>query len=263
VIAALPDPLHSFWYEMSELNAACRRTRWGAVVSDPRFPLVWDANHAAVLEDAPGLTLEEIRSQLHPALRRAGAPFEHVEFWESPASPALRELREGSDRGRPDVDLVFEGPAPPGPDRTLDLREIDHPDDRFLDWYRGSRLEFGDALSDEVLEQLLARDLIVLVPAGLRWFVAYVDEEPAGFTSLLSLGGVGYIDGVVTTRPFRRRGIATATVARALQASLFEGDALVHLLAEEHGSARALYERLGFRVWGSVESFTRRMPEKG
>jgi GNAT superfamily N-acetyltransferase len=246
---------------MSELNQMCRRTRWGAVVSDSRFPLVWDANHAAILEDAPDLTVHEIRAELHPALDRARAPFEHIELWEPMESPALRALRRDREPRPADIDFVFEGPAPPSLKVDLDIREVAEPDDEFLDWYRVSRNEFGGNLSGEVLDQLLRRDLVVFVPSGLRWFVAFVDGERAGFASLISLGDVGYIDGVVTMPPFRRRGIATATVTRAVQAGLSDGDVLVHLLAEGNGGPRALYERLGFRSWGRVESFTGRLAD--
>jgi GNAT superfamily N-acetyltransferase len=256
---ALPEPLRSFWYAMSELNEVCLRTRWGVVVSDARFPLVWDANHAAVLEALQDVTVEEIRTVLHPTLRRARAPFEHVEVWGATAAPVLGDfLREGAGRG-PDIDMVLSGP-PPDRDRRIAIQEVDDPDDRFLDWYRDSRVEFGGDLSAEVLDQLLSRDLIVFLPAGLRWFVAHIDGEPAGFASLISLAGVGYLDGVITMPPFRDRGIATATTGAAIEASLSGGDRLVHLLAEEQGRPRQLYERLGFRPWGIVQSFTRRLP---
>ncbi len=257
----IPEPLRTFWYAMSGLNQRCRRTAWGAVVSDPRFPLVWDANHAAILEDVDGLSGEEIRGVLHPALRDAGAPFEHLEFWEPAETPALRDLRREGNRRDPDLDLVFHGAAPAAPSSAFEIREIDDPDDRFLDWYRDSRVEFGGDLSGEVLDQLLGRDLIVFLPAGLRWFVAYAGGAPAGFTSLISLAGIGYLDGVITMPAFRRKGVATATVTAAIRASLGQGDAFVHLLAEERGQARRLYERLGFRSWGRVHSFTRRLPQ--
>ena len=72
--------------------------------------------------------------------------------------------------------------------------------------------------------------------------------------------GVGYLDGVVTLPPFRRRSVASATVTAAVGASVANGDALVHLLAEEAGDPQRLYERLGFAVAGRVESFTRPLP---
>src|SRR5438105_708789 len=87
-----------------------------------------------------------------------------------------------------------------------------------------------DATNDEVLDQMVARTREVFVPAGLRCFVAFVDEEMAGYTSYLSLAGVGYIDNVVTMPAFRGRGLGTATVIRAMEASHAGADRCLFLL---------------------------------
>jgi ribosomal protein S18 acetylase RimI-like enzyme len=84
-----------------------------------------------------------------------------------------------------------------------------------------------------------------------------MNGEPAGYTSLLSSEGVGYLDNVVTMPPFRRRGVATGTVIAAVRSSLRSGDDRVFLLAERGGNAQRLYERLGFRVRSQIESYTR------
>jgi ribosomal protein S18 acetylase RimI-like enzyme len=67
---------------------------------------------------------------------------------------------------------------------------------------------------------------------------------------------VGYLDNVVTMPEFRGRGVATATVGRAIEASRASGDNALFLLTEEDNPARRLYERIGFRVRAKVESFT-------
>jgi predicted GNAT family acetyltransferase len=72
---------------------------------------------------------------------------------------------------------------------------------------------------------------------------------------------VGYLDNVVTMPPFRRRGVASATVTAAVGASLGSGDRHVFLLAEKDGDPQRLYERLGFRVRSPIESFTRLLGE--
>jgi len=257
----LPPLLARFWEAMSRAGRSCTQTSWGFVVADPRYPRVWDANHAAVLTPDEHTAIGEIRAELHPALRWAGAPTEHVELWALPPDAPLRaELDLISSPLPADVDMVFEGGVaslddPPLQD--IEVRDAAEFTSNFLDWYRSMRTEFGQKLPDEVLDQMLARDLDVFFPAGMRLFVAWHDGQPVGYTSLLSLAGVGYLDGVVTMPAFRGRGVATATVTAAVRASVAAGDEAVHLLAEEHGRARALYERLGFRVRARVESLTR------
>jgi GNAT superfamily N-acetyltransferase len=153
--------------------------------------------------------------------------------------------------------MVFEGPTLAVPPGDVEVREVTHPDREFLAWYRSARLALAQGLSGEVVDQLHRRDLEVFVPAGLRWFVGLVDGRPAGYTALLSVAGVGYLDGVVTLPAYRRRGVATATVLEAVRASRARGDRLVHLLADKGGRPRRLYERLGFRPWTEVVSFVR------
>jgi ribosomal protein S18 acetylase RimI-like enzyme len=244
------------------LNQTSKRLPWGVVVADARFPLIWDANHAEVLEDDPTLTLEDVRAALHPAVRTARSPYEHVEFWDaSLASPAFHEMTRQSVPRHPDVVMVFEGKGPGGAASNVDVQEVEppRPDSIFWSWYRLTRNEFNQRLSEEVIEQLMDRDRRVFVPAGLRWLVGFVDGRMAGFATLISLNGVGYISDVVTMRSFRRRGVATSTVLRAVGASKEQGDEMVHLLAEEGGGPQLLYERLGFRTMARVQSFTRQV----
>ena len=55
-----------------------RPTWWGAVVTDDRFPDVYDLNYARVTADAPDLTLAEVLGELSPPLRAAGS--RHVQI---------------------------------------------------------------------------------------------------------------------------------------------------------------------------------------
>src|SRR5207247_8046361 len=103
----------------------------------------------------------------------------------------------------------------------------------------------------------------VFLPAGMRWFVVSVAGEPAGYASLISLEGTGYLDNVVTMPAHRRRGIASAAVTAAVAASQRAGDDHVFLLAERAGDPQRLYERLGFRVAAPIESFTRGLAPEG
>jgi GNAT superfamily N-acetyltransferase len=255
---SLPEPVKEFCYAALQLESA-RRMPWGAVTTDARFPLVWDANNATVLEPGPGLTLHEIQGTLDPALRAAGAPYEHIEFWDtSIVTPALRDLRTIEEFPAHDDVMVFEAAWPAADDTRV--KELLLPDEDFWRWYRTTLLEFGQELYQEVLRQMVRRIRDVFVPAGLRFFAAALEGELAGYTSAISLAGVGYLDNVVTMPAYRGRGVASATVARAVRECFEAGDRCVFLLAERGGQPQQLYERLGFRARAEVESFTRLLP---
>ncbi len=259
---ALREPLLAFWRAWGELNPVCMETRWGQIVTDARFPRVWESNRAAVLRRHDRAPATEIRQVLLPALRAAGAEFETVELWDPPAwCPALEELAVGAEEVGRDVVMVFRGraaePAPIG--SAVEVREIREPGRGFWKVYRDSRNEFGDQMSRETLRQLVRRDREVLVPAGLRLFGGFVEGELAGFASLISLRRVGYVDNVVTLPAFRRRGVASAITVRAVRASRDAGDRAVNLLAEEGSGPQRLYQRLGFRVEASVVTVTNKL----
>jgi ribosomal protein S18 acetylase RimI-like enzyme len=252
----LPERLRSFWYRVDATEWS-RRTPWGMVFADPRYPLLYDANHAAILEELPDLHLEQIRRDVLPALEDVGAPHEQIEFWASQSCPAVGQLRKVVGETR-DVVMVFDGPSPEVTS-AVRVAEVMEPNPQFLSWYRESRSDFGERreLGPEIVEQLYRRDIEVFLPRGLRFFVGFVDGEMAGQATLLGMDGVGYLDSVVTRPEFRRRGVATATVLRAVEAAVDRGDQLVHLLAEKDGAPQRLYERLGFRAEAEVVSFTR------
>jgi ribosomal protein S18 acetylase RimI-like enzyme len=259
--AQLPGTVRDFWYAASALGERYQRTPWGALMTDSRYPLIYDANNATVLERAPDLTIEEVFAALRPALREAGAHDEHIEVWEtSVESPVLREIRRLAPAQRADVVMVFDADAPLPDAAVVEIREVAEPDEAFWAWYEPMRAQYGEQMTQPVLDQLAARDRAMFVPAGLRFLVGTVDGQDAGFASLLSLDRVGYIDNVITLPGFRRRGIATATVSAAVRTSLGGGDRTLFLLAEEHGDPQRLYERLGFRVHSRIESMTRPVP---
>ncbi len=253
----LPAPLLRFWYERDATDDA-RRTPWGMVFADPRFPLIYDANRAGVLEEVSDLTLEEVRKELLPALEWAGSPHEHIEFWAGQGSPAVEQIRAEGAEEKHDVVMVFEGDLPPPETDEVEVHEIVHPDEGFLQWYKASRDDFGEApeYTPDVVDQLFRRDIEAFVPRGMRLFAASIGGESAGLAALQSLSGVGYLSTLVTMREFRRRGVGSALVRRVIDESHRAGDELIHLLAEKDGAPQRLYERLGFRVVSTVVSFT-------
>lgn len=255
----LPEPFRAFFYAYESLSGRAHHTPWGLVTTDPTYPRVYDANKAMVLEPAPDLGFEDIAAELSPLLAGDGIAFEHYEFMDlSDGCPALDEARQRSGHVRPDVVMAHEGgggPPVPG-DGSVEAIEITEPDEDLWRAYRETRNDFGETMTDEVIDQLVRRDRDLFAPAGQRLFAGFVDGHLAGFTSLISLAGAGYIDNVVTLPPHRRLGVATTLVTRAVAESLAAQDQVAFLLAEMDRTPQRLYERLGFRVVRRAAGFT-------
>jgi ribosomal protein S18 acetylase RimI-like enzyme len=261
---ALPEPIRSFLYAYESLGQNVVRTDWGLALTDTRYPDIYDANKAIVLEEAPTLSLQDMRQVLTPMLDAAGIAFEHVEFMcISDPMPAVAEAAAACGRSRPDAVMAFDAEDIPDPAALSAVRidEVLEPDEAFWHAWIDSRPEFGVAMPAGVLDQLLAGDRARFEAGIMRIFAGYLGWELAGFCSLVSMEGAGYLDSVVTLRRHRRRGIASAVVCSALRASRAHGDRATFLLAELDGRPQALYERLGFQTIARANGFTRLRPE--
>ena len=106
----LPEQLHRFWIALDDLVADVLPTTWGAVVTDARFPDVWDTNYARV-DVASAVSLARIEADLLPALRRAGIQVEHVvSFHHEAHGDLLAELSSRGHRISWDLAMVLDGP---------------------------------------------------------------------------------------------------------------------------------------------------------
>lgn len=255
-----PEPIRAWWYAALALQEGYRETPWGAIVASSRYPGVWESNMASVLEDCPGLTSADIRALLLPALDLSGATHEHIEFMDlADHCPALDQLWPTPRSRQADAVMAFDEPqaAPVVEGGSVEVLEVRDPDEAFWARFRLLPHEFGQDLPEVVLDQMLDRVRDVFVPAGMRFFVGKIDGRTVGWATLLSLQGAGYVDNVVTERAFRRRGVASATLRRAVAEAGRAGDSLVWLLTEQGSRPQALYERLGFRVRCLAAGFTR------
>ena len=249
---AIPEHVLRFWRALDELVAQVRPTSWGAVVTDPRSPAIWDTNYARV-DRAVAVGADEVERDLLPALLDAGAPVEHVlTFHHEVHAPLLAEL---SSRGhRIAWDLVMDLPGPAAANPAAPVEELEAGEEL---WSR-----FTDSLAlfgvepPEAAAQLRALEHDVLVPGGKRWFGVRDERgEIMSLGALLVLDDVGYVDNVATFPRARGRGHATSiTAAIATQARIAGADRTILLADPDDEPVVRMYERLGFRAVGRLAS---------
>ena len=252
-MTTLPDHVLRFWRALDERFASVEPMWWGAVVTDARFPMIWDANYARVDVAAPDLRVADIEDHLVPALRDANAPVMHVVMFHPDEATSL--LSELSSRGdRLGWDLVMDLDGEPPPPTEVAVVPLEGRDDLW-DTVADSLVLFG-AEPGEALEQFRALEREVLAPAGKRWF-GVVDQNGTvqSLGALVMLGDVGYVDNIATFPSFRGRGFASAVTATIAREARRAGANHVFLLADPEASAIvSMYERLGFGSAGSLAS---------
>ncbi|MGZ8570923.1 MAG: GNAT family N-acetyltransferase [Actinomycetota bacterium] len=252
----VPDHVHRFWLALDELFARVRPTRWGAVITDGRYPRIWDTNYARIDVADDSLRSADIEAELLPALHDAGASTFHVVSFHPDHTAAL--LAELSSRGhRLSWDLVMNagrsrtiGPTAP----SVEIEELP-PDDELWTSVAASFALFG-VDPGEAVEQLRGIERDVLAPGGKRWFVIR-DETGAiaSLAALLTLEAVGYIDNVATFPHARRRGYAAALTARIVHEARAADAEDVCLFADPDDDAVVrLYRGLGFEEAGRLAS---------
>lgn len=245
------EPLLRFWRAQDALFDSVGPVWWGAVVSDPRYPRIQEANYARVEATAP-VALEEIEAELLPAMARSGGARAHVVIFHPDDQTGL--LTQASTQGeRLTWDLVMEhvGPAEGGDDRVGEVMPLD---EGFWRAYRASTRLF-DITDRQDLDQLEAIERDLLIPAGRRWFEVRDRGEVVTLGALLVLEGVAYVDHVVSVPSARRRGHAGALTARLVAEAAAAGAERTYLLAEPGGIAATMYERRGFRPVTQIASW--------
>jgi GNAT superfamily N-acetyltransferase len=252
VATPVPEHVRRFWRSIDDRFQRVEPTWWGAVITDARYPAVWDANYARIdLADAP--PLDDVERALLPALREAGSSVEHLVSFEPAATETTMQplvarghaLTWGLVMERTAEPTRAAGVPPPVDEITA------HP--RLWDRVAASLALFGPE-RDEVVEQLTAIEREVLAPAGKRWFG--VRDEHGVIDSLGAvtvLDDVAYIDNVATFEHARGRGLASAVTATLVDRSVAGGASRVVLFADPQDAAVVrMYERLGFRAVGGL-----------
>jgi GNAT superfamily N-acetyltransferase len=250
-VTPLPEDLIRFWRVLDDRVSTVRPTRWGAVVTDDRFPAIWDTNYARIDRPVEGLGLGEVEDALLPALERAAAETFHVvSFFPEETLELLSEL---SSRGHTlswDVVMRFEEAVDSG-ERRPAIEEL-RDGAELWDTVKAS-LSLFEIADPGVVRQLRRLEEEVLSRCGKRWFGVREGGELVSIAALLELAGVGYVDNVATFPLARGKGYASALTTHLVDAALAGDAEQVYLFADPDGPL-TMYRRLGFREVGRVAS---------
>ncbi len=241
----LPEGFLALWRSMDALFSRVEPTPWGAVVTDGRYPRIWDTNYARV--EAAGVRLPEVVEALAPALDSIGATIFHVVMFNPEGSARL--LTDLSRRGhRLGWDLVMLSPAVRAAPNAHKVHEVS-PGPELWNAVEASLALLGDE-PKEAVAQIRAIETDVLAPGGKRWFGVRDDAgELVSLAALLVLAGAGYVDNVATLPRARGRGMASAVTAHAVGEAATQGVRQVFLVADPDATEVVrMYERLGFRT---------------
>jgi ribosomal protein S18 acetylase RimI-like enzyme len=247
----IPDALIRFWRALDRLFGEPEPAWWGAVVTDARFPAIWDTNYARIDRPVEGLTRAELEATLAPWLERVGGRALHVvSFFPEETRDLLAELSSLGDMLSWDVVMRYEDGIARDP-RAAAIEELP-PGDELWSVVHESFGVFG--IEDPAaVRQLDTIEREVLSPAGKRWFAARADGGIGSVAALLTLEDVGYVDNVATFPAARRRGLASALTTHLVTRALTEGATEVFLLVDPDGPID-LYRRIGFVESGRIAS---------
>jgi GNAT superfamily N-acetyltransferase len=230
---------------------------WGELVLTPSLPRVYDANFAIV--DRWDGDVVELRNEMDRV--QDEHDFEHrkvVVLDEELATrlwPGIEQL-DWPLRHRSLLMVHSRVPDRPA-DASIEVVAVGE-----VDWAQGRRaLELEVYVSDpEVVRQLLDLDRRLAAAMDVRHLAARVDGEIASYAGLYLDDGVAQVEDVATLPAYRRQGLASAIVLRAVAEARRGGAELVFLMADESDSPKDLYGRLGFDPIGAEHVFGRPAP---
>ncbi len=255
----LPGYVGRFWQELDDRVCDVRATWWGAVVTHPEYPSIWDANYARIDTNAEDLTVEEVERTLLPALSAVGASVEHtVHFRPNATRNVLTALSQRGHRLSWDIVMALARPPDGATDASVEpLPAGDELWGRVDDAMRMVGVEPGP-----VAAQVGSLERALTTAGTKRWFgIRDGSGTIVSLAALLLLAGVGYVDNVATFPDARGRGYASAvTTAIVREARDAGADAVILLADPDAGSVVRMYERLGFEDIGRLAATRGEVP---
>jgi GNAT superfamily N-acetyltransferase len=219
------------------------------IVVDETHPTVWDANHASCVRAATEHDIDQVLA----LCARTFVHCRHRLFLVDPLTPPAFVARVALDDYReltPTIQMVLRGELRATPGDVI-LRPVGEDADwRSLaalvraDHDEGARSHDGP-LPPEVTQGIVAGYRAKYPRA--QFFLALVDGEPRAYGAAVACeDGVGMVEDLFTLPPYRRRGLATALIARAVQHVRSHGRDLVVIGAHASEPPKRLYHALRF-----------------
>jgi ribosomal protein S18 acetylase RimI-like enzyme len=239
-------------------HRAARRTvpfAFGLAHLDERLPRVWSRNYLVAEQNLGEASAELLALEADRVLGKARLRHRKIEVYDGAVGALLEaDFRELGWSAACDLVMVARGL----PDRRADVSLVEEVsvDELAPIWAAGIRSEpFG--ADDEVVRQLVENKRVLMKAIETRFFAARIDGTLASHCDLYSNGQIGQIEAVMTLEQYRNRGLARATVSRALEASRAAGNELTFLLAHRDDWPKELYRKLGFEEVGFIYDFSR------
>ena len=224
---------------------------YGVAHLNLELPYVWSRNYLFAETNLDDASAEQLAAETDRILGDAGLNHRKVELIDAEAGdrlePGFATLGWVSECA---LVMVARRPL----DREVDTSIVDEVtvEELVPVWAEGWRSE-PRVENEEVVRQLGDNRRVLIDAIDTRLFAGRVDGEIGSYCELYSDGRTGQIENVFTLERFRNRGLARATVTRALEESLAVGHDLTFLLADRDDWPRALYAKLGFddigRIW--------------
>jgi len=219
------------------------------IVTDRAHPDVWDANHVSEVRARTAADIERVLRHADEAL----AHCRHRMFVVDPLTPAAFSARLALDDYReldPTVQLILAGPlrADPPPYALRPVRsEADWQSLHALlreDHAEGGRTH-GGPMPEHVTQGMIA-SYRSKAPA-YQFFLANDDGVDCAYGAGVHCdNGLGMVEDLFTLPAFRRRGLATAIIARAVAHVRDLGADEVLIGAHAADTPKRLYAALGF-----------------
>jgi GNAT superfamily N-acetyltransferase len=226
---------------------------YGAAHLNTGLPRVWSRNYLFADIGLGAVTAEELAAEADRILGAAGLTHRKVELVDEEAGDRLEpEFRELGWQVECDVIMVARRDL----DRDVDASVVDEVSiDELVPVWSGGWQTDPRVQDDEVVRQLVENRRVMSEAVDTRFFAGYVNGEIGSYCELYYEPDIGQIEDVFTLDRFRKRGLARATVTRALEASREAGHELTFLIADRDDWPKELYAKLGFDEIGCIWEF--------